>query len=149
MKTSHFPTKIPSAASEYDPRAMRETKKQVVGKRIELTVEKVDLAAGHDAVFFRDVAIPADLPVFTVKDRALVGSAFPEPIGGDRETTRLAEVVARVAAQEEKEHPRQALQNRAISARSLIHRWRGPTGAVGTRKRGTGMPGLRPSGATI
>ena len=45
-----------------------------------------------------------------------------------------------------KQHPRQALQNRAISARSLIQRWRGQTGAGGTRKRGTRMFELRPSG---
>ena len=95
-----FPMKL--TVVEYDPQAMRKTKKQVVGKRIELTVEKVDLAPLHDAVFFRDVAIPANLPVFTIKDRALVGSAFPEPIGGDQEKTRLAEVVARVAEQEQR-----------------------------------------------
>src|SRR6185312_1906467 len=43
---------------------------------------------------------PADLPVFTIKDRTLVGSTLPEPVGGDREKARLAEVVARVAEQE-------------------------------------------------
>ena len=45
-----------------------------------------------------------------------------------------------------KQHPRQALQNRGISARSLIQRWRGHTGAGGTRKHGTRMFELRPSG---
>ena len=45
-----------------------------------------------------------------------------------------------------KQHPRQALQNRGISARSPIQRWRGHTGAGGTRKRGTRMFELRPSG---
>ena len=88
-----FPMKL--TVVDYDAQAMRQTKKQVVGRRFEMTVEKVDLAPHHDAAFFRDVTIPTDLPVFTIKDRALVGSAFPEPVGGDREKAKLAEVVAR------------------------------------------------------
>jgi hypothetical protein len=94
-----FPRKI--AVLNYDVEALRQ-KKQVVSSRTETIVEKVDLAPHYEAAFFRDVAIPADLPVFTIKDRALVGSALPEPIGGDRGKTKLAEVVARVAEQEKR-----------------------------------------------
>jgi thiol-disulfide isomerase/thioredoxin len=86
----------------YDAQAMRETKKHVVGSRTEVTVEKVDLAPRYDVTFFRDVAIPPDLPVFTIKDRAIVDSVSPEPVGGDQEQAKLAEVVARVAEQEKR-----------------------------------------------
>src|SRR5262249_30173691 len=93
-----FPTRW--TVINYDAQAMREAKKHVVGSRVEMTVEKVDPAPRHEVAFFRDVAIPADLPVFTIKDRALVGSALPEPVGGDQEKAKLAEVVAAVAEQE-------------------------------------------------
>jgi thiol-disulfide isomerase/thioredoxin len=95
-----FPMKL--TVIDYDAQAMRQTKKQVISSRTEMTVEKVDLAPRHDAAFFRDIAIPADIPVFTIKERALVGSSFPEPVGGDQEKMKLAEVVARVAEQEER-----------------------------------------------
>jgi hypothetical protein len=87
---------------DYDAQAMRQLKKQVVRRRQETTVSTVDLAPHHDVAFFRDVAIPADLPVFTIKDRTLVGSAYPQPVGGDQEKVKLAEVVARVTEQEKR-----------------------------------------------
>ncbi len=93
-----FPMKL--TVINYDAEATRQTKKPVVTSRTEMVVEKVDLAPRHDDTFFRDVAIPADLPVFTIRDRALVGSTLPEPVGGDQEAAKLAEVVARVAEQE-------------------------------------------------
>ena len=95
-----FPTKW--TVIDYDAQATRQSKKPVVRWRRETTVDKVDLAPHHDVAFFRDVAIPADLPVFTIKDRALVGSAYPQPVGGEQEKARLGDVVARVAEQEQR-----------------------------------------------
>jgi thiol-disulfide isomerase/thioredoxin len=63
-------------------------------------VEAVSLDPHHDPAFFRDLAIPADLPVYTIRGGSLVGSALPEPVGGDREQAQLEEVVARVREQE-------------------------------------------------
>ncbi len=91
-----FPTKI--AIGEYDISGVLQARKDVVS-RAETTVETVDLAPRHDVAFFRDVAIPADLPVFTIKDRTLIGSTLPEPIVGDRGRAELAKVAARVADQ--------------------------------------------------
>jgi peroxiredoxin len=68
--------------------------------RTEMTIEEVSLAPHHDAAFFRDVAIPAGLPVFTIKDRTLVGSMLPEPVGDDRSKKNLAELARRVGEQE-------------------------------------------------
>ena len=73
---------------------------KVVVRRTETIVEKVDLAPRHEAAFFRDVAIPAGLPVFTIKDRRLVGSMLPEPFDDDWGRRKLAELAARVADQE-------------------------------------------------
>ncbi len=75
--------------------------KQVL-RRTETIVEKVDLAPRHEAAFFRGVAIPAGLPVFTIKDRRIVGSMLPEPFDDDWGRTRLAELAARVAEQEKR-----------------------------------------------
>ena len=72
-----FPMKL--TVIDYDRQACGKQKKQVVGSRTEMTVEKVDLAPHHDHAFFRNVTIPADLPVFTIKDRTLVGSPFQSP----------------------------------------------------------------------
>jgi thiol-disulfide isomerase/thioredoxin len=94
-----FPMK--STVIDYDIEALKQ-KQQVVRGRTEAVVEKVDLAPQHEVAFFRDVTIPAGLPVFTIKDRALVDSALPEPIAGDAEKARLAEVVAQVAEQEKR-----------------------------------------------
>ncbi len=93
-----FPMKL--TVIQYDREATEQTKQPVVASRTETVVEQVDLSPRHDDAFFRDVAIPADLPVFTIRDRALVGSAFPQPVGGREEAAKLAEVVARVAEQE-------------------------------------------------
>ena len=60
----------------------------------------MNLAPRHEAAFFRDVAIPAGLPVFTVKDRRLVGSTVPEPFDDDWGKAHLAELARRVAEQE-------------------------------------------------
>ena len=92
-----FPMKL--TVIGYDREALAQNK-QVVGSRTEMTVEKVDLAPHHDHAFFHNVTIPTDLPVFTIKDRTLVGSALPEPNDGDLEKSKLAEVVAQVAEQE-------------------------------------------------
>jgi hypothetical protein len=94
-----FPGRI--AVVDYDLEAL-EQKKQVVRGRTETIIEKVDLAPHHEAALFHDIPIPADLPVFTIKDRTLVGSSLPEPIDGDREKMKLAEVVAQVAEQEKR-----------------------------------------------
>ena len=67
-----------------------------------MIVEKVDLAPHHEDAFFRGVTIPGGLPVFTIKDRALVGSTLPETKEGDPEKLKLAEVVAKVAEQEKR-----------------------------------------------
>ena len=91
-----FPMKI--TVVDYDREALQQ-KKQVVGSRTETVVEKVDLGPHHDLAFFRDVAIPAGLPVFTIQDGQLVGSSLPEPIGDEAtEKAKLAEVVARSAS---------------------------------------------------
>jgi thiol-disulfide isomerase/thioredoxin len=92
-----FPMKL--TVVTYDAQALKQ-KKQVAGIRTEMIVEEVDLAPRHENAFFRSVTIPADLPVFTIKDRSLVGSTLPEPTGGDQEKRQLAEVVAKVAEQE-------------------------------------------------
>jgi thiol-disulfide isomerase/thioredoxin len=93
-----FPVKI--VVDDYDGEALRE-KRQVVALRTETVVDKVDLAPQYDDSLFRDVAVPADLPVFTIKDGALVGSALPEPIDGAEEEARLKEIVARVHDEEQ------------------------------------------------
>jgi thiol-disulfide isomerase/thioredoxin len=90
-----FPTKI--AVNDYDP---QRPGNPVVVKRTETTVETVELAPHHEAGLFRDVAIPADLPVFTIKDRTLVGSTLREPTVGDRASAKLFQLAARVAEQE-------------------------------------------------
>ncbi len=94
-----FPKKITVVA--YDFLELSQ-KMQVVDSRIETIVDQVDLAPHRDVAFFRDIAFPADLPVFTIKDRMLAGSNRPEPIGGDQENTKLAEVVGRVANEEKR-----------------------------------------------
>ena len=61
----------------------RDRAKLTVYRRTEMTIEEVSLAPRHQPAFFRDVAIPAGLPVFTVKDRCLVDSRVPEPFDDD------------------------------------------------------------------
>jgi peroxiredoxin len=92
-----FPTKI--AVVDYAGREPGGAPQSVIGRTATI-VERVELAPRHEAAFFRDLAIPADLPVFTVKDREPVGwTPPPQPIGGDAGQARLAELVARVAAE--------------------------------------------------
>ncbi len=69
-------------------------------RRTETVFEKIDLSPHHEDALFRDVAIPADLPVFTIKDRRVDGSNLPEPFDGDRGGEALEELAARVADQE-------------------------------------------------
>jgi peroxiredoxin len=76
--------------------------KGVVLRRTETIVEDVNLAPRHEAAFFRGVEIPPGLPVFTIKDRRIVGSTLPEPIDDDSGRTRLAELAARVAEREKR-----------------------------------------------
>ena len=90
--------------------------------RIETTVDAVELAPRHDVAFFRDVAIPAGLPVFTIKSRALVGSTLPEPIGGDRGRAGLTEVAARVAAQARR-YDDIEVKARQTHANLSVNRW--------------------------
>ena len=93
-----FPAKI--AVINYDREALAR-KSQVVEGRTEAVVESLDLNPRHDLAFFRAVAIPADLPVFIIKDGRLLGSSLPEPVGPEAEgRARLAEVVARVREEE-------------------------------------------------
>ncbi len=72
----------------------------VVFRRTETVVDEINLAPHHDDAFFRDVAIPADLPIFTIKDRRIVGSMLPEPFDDDWGRKKLAELATRVAEQE-------------------------------------------------
>ena len=96
-----FPTKITVSDSD----ALRPHLAVGVGvERTETIVEQVELAPHYEAALFRDVVIPADLPVFTIKDRALVGSTLPEPADGDRGPTKLLELAAQVAEQERRYH---------------------------------------------
>jgi hypothetical protein len=68
--------------------------------RTTIVVERVETAPHHEAAFFRDVAIPPDLPVFTVKDREPSGwTQPPEPVGDDGGRAKVAELAARVAAE--------------------------------------------------
>ncbi len=94
-----FPTK--TTVVEYDRQSF-EQQKQVVSKLTELSVEKVDLAPHHDQAFFHDVKLPADLPVFTIKDGTLLGSTLPEPIDGEAGKAKLADVIRQVAEQEKR-----------------------------------------------
>ncbi len=94
-----FPTKITASDSQFQPQLPG---KKVVSKRTETFVEKVDLAPHYEAAVFHDITIPADLPVFTIKDRALVGSTLPEPAGGDRPQVSLLRVAAQVAKEEKR-----------------------------------------------
>ena len=85
---------------DYDREALGR-KSQVVESRTETVVEAVDLGPRHDLAFFRAVAIPADLPAFTIRDGRLLGSSLPEPAGPEaEERAKLAEVVARVREEE-------------------------------------------------
>jgi hypothetical protein len=68
----------------------------------ETVVEKIDLAPRHQAALFRDVAIPAGLPVFTIKGGKLVGSMLPEPFDDDWGRRQLAELATRVGEQEKR-----------------------------------------------
>ena len=92
-----FPTKV--SVVDYDGQALRQ-KKRLVGSRTVTVVDRVEIAPHHEDGFFKDVAIPADLPVFTLRDGSLVGSSLPEPVGGPEERAKLDEVVARVREQE-------------------------------------------------
>ncbi len=91
-----FPARITVDESQNNGR------NQAVVSHSETIVENVDLAPRHEAAFFRDVAIPAGLPVFTIKDRRLVGSMLPEPFDDDWGKRKLAELAARVAEQEKR-----------------------------------------------
>ena len=92
-----FPTRV--TLDDYDRQALRQ-KKQQVGSRTETVVERVSLAPSFEDAFFREIPIPVDLPVFTLRDGSLVGSSRPEPVGGAEERAKLDEVVARVREQE-------------------------------------------------
>ena len=69
-------------------------------KRTETSLPKVDLAPHHDQAFFHDISIPADLPVFEIKDRLLVGSSLPEPFDSEAAQAKQLEIAARVGDQE-------------------------------------------------
>jgi peroxiredoxin len=94
-----FPAKISVVVSQTNAQNQG---KSVVMSRTETTVEELSLAPRHEAAFFRDVAIPDGLPVFTMKDRRLVGSIQPEPLADDGGNKQLAELAARVAEQEKR-----------------------------------------------
>ncbi len=91
------PTRI--VVNDYDDQAPGPDRASAVGRTI-MTVEKVALAPRREASFFCDVPIPADLPVFTIKDRQLAGWNPPRPIDGRQGREDLARLVARIAAQE-------------------------------------------------
>ncbi len=93
-----FPARI--TVVDYDNEALRQ-KKLAIGTRTETVVGKVKLGPHYDLAFFRDVPIPAGLPVFTIRDGTLVGSSLPQPIADEAtERAKLAEVVAKVHEQE-------------------------------------------------
>ncbi len=93
-----FPVKV--SVVDYDRDSLRQGK-QVVGSRTTTIVERVDLDPHHDTTFFRDIDIPPDLPLFTIKDQGLVGSTLPELIPDEAaEKAKLAELVERVREQE-------------------------------------------------
>ncbi len=68
--------------------------------RTETIVEKVNRAPRHEAAFFADVPIPAELPVFTIKDRKIVGSMLPEPFDDEWGRKNLADLATRLGEQE-------------------------------------------------
>ncbi len=93
-----FPMKITTI--DYDGEALRQ-KKQVVSSRTETVIEKVVPRTRHDRAFFRDIEIPAGLPVFTIREGKLVGSSLAEPIADEaKERAKLQEIVAKVHQEE-------------------------------------------------
>ena len=103
---------------------------QAVVSRTETAVEQIELAPRHEAAFFRDVAIPADLPVFTIKDRKLVGSMLPEPFDDDWGRTEAGELAARVAEQENRHDDIEVRARAADEVSSLV---RAPRTSATTR----------------
>ena len=135
-----FPAKI----TVVDSTTGNHTGKPVVISRTETTVDEVNLAPHHEAAFFRDVAIPADLPVFTIKDRRLVGSMLPEPFDDDWGRKKLAELAARVAEQEKRYDDievKARVRQRAIPTHPGSTRTSGST-RCRRNARSSGAPGL-------
>ncbi len=122
-----FPTRI--AVDEYDAKAPGRHRESAVGRTV-MTVEKVELAPHRAAAFFRDVPVPAELPVFTIKDRELAGWTPPRPIDDDRGRANLARLAARVAEQERrydglevKAHERQSDINPDTLEQNRVAEW--------------------------
>jgi hypothetical protein len=80
----------------------------------ETAVEAIELARRREATFFRDVTIPPDLPVFTIKDRKPVGSMLPDPFDDDWGRRKLDELAARVGAEEDR-HDEFEVRTRSIT----------------------------------
>jgi thiol-disulfide isomerase/thioredoxin len=94
-----FPRRI--AVSHYDVQ-QRALAKPVIEKRTETNIDKAELAPHHDDAFFRGVAIPADLPVFTIEGHKLVGSEVVQASQTHQEPTKLLKIAAEVANQEKR-----------------------------------------------
>ena len=95
-----FPVRI--TVIDYDRQALQQ-KKSVIESRTETIVARADPRPHHDVAFFRHVVIPAGLPVFTIRDRAIVGASLPEPIADEaKEKAKLEEIVARVREEEQR-----------------------------------------------
>src|SRR5262245_29710324 len=114
-----FPSKI--SVGKYDIPGALQGQKNVVS-RIETSVDTVDLAPGHDLAFFREVAIPADLPVFTIKDWKLTGSTLPKPMDDDRGRAEMAKVAAGVAAQARR-YDNLEVKARRVHTSATSNRW--------------------------
>ena len=93
-----FPFRI--TAREYDREQPVGRNPDVVKRTEETTILKVDFAPQYETAFFRDVPIPADLPVFEIKDRTLIGSTLPERSDRTGAGTKLLELARPVGEQE-------------------------------------------------
>ncbi len=95
-----FPFRI--TVREYDVQQPVGRNPDVVKRSEETTILKVDLAPKYETAFFRDIPIPADLPVFEIKDRTLVGSTLPDRSDGAGAGTKLLELARRAGEQEKR-----------------------------------------------
>jgi thiol-disulfide isomerase/thioredoxin len=95
-----FPSEI--VVEHYDNQALQQQKIKRVETVDEISVESVNLEPRHDRTFFSEVEIPADLPVFVIRDGALDGSPLPEPPVGIDEEREIAKIAAAIKNEEKK-----------------------------------------------
>lgn len=94
-----FPTRI--VVENYDRQALR-LKLKRVETVVDTVVDSIVVFPRHDRAFFRDVAIPADLPVFTIRDGRLEGSTSTDPIDDVEGSKKFKELVDKVKKEEHK-----------------------------------------------